>query len=104
MQVGQIRRGVDSACQFNPKAVSFSDARPTDSGEAHVAKKKNHMFFRETAQSILPTTEGKTREGQNDKAFMFEANTNAYATQQPAIQRTSAEAIKVYSGDVDTKS
>lgn len=62
------------------------------------------MFFRETVHSILPTSEGKTREGQNDKTFTFEANLNAYATQQPVIQRTSAEAIKVYSGDIDNKS
>lgn len=35
---------------------------------------------------------------------MIEADPNQYATQQPAIQKSSTDAIKVYSGDIESKS
>jgi hypothetical protein len=34
---------------------------------------------------------------------MIEADPNQYATQQPAIQKSSTDAIKVYSGDIESK-
>lgn len=90
--MGQTRKGADSVSQFSAKAVSFQEPRIVDTIiENAIHKKKSHLLFREQAQSIIDKKDNR----QSELADNYAANR--------INKKPSTEAIKVYSGDFESK-